>query len=91
MTAVTNEIKDANGYLGYSLLTIAFLTLLLLFSLCGICRSKDRCFQKSRLEDNQQELVEDNPSKDISSAEVPPNAGTGSASQIEMPDRAKRY
>jgi hypothetical protein len=64
---------------------MAFLSLLILLSLCGICRSKDRCFQKSRLEDAEQ-LVEDPNVGDISAHE-----NGGSAGNIEMPDRAKRY
>jgi hypothetical protein len=68
----------------------ALLTLLLLLSLCGICRSKDRCFQKSRLEDGQEKLVEESGGDaDLSVPDA--NTGIGSAGNIEMPDRAKRY
>lgn len=95
MKAITDEFKDSRGYLGYSIGLMSLLSLLILFSLCGICRSKDRCFQKSRL-DGQDPLVEDSildpvfiSKGDISAAEA--HAGTGSAGNIEMPDRAKRY
>ena len=86
MTSIQNEFRESKGYLGYSIGVMAILSLLILLSLCGICRSKDRCFQKSHLEDAS-ELVEDQNEADISA----PEHKADGASNIEMPDRAKRY
>jgi len=85
MTAISNEFKDSRGYLGYTIGAMAVLSLLLLLSLCGICRSKDMCFQKPR-QDDTSKLVEE--SADISNID---DAQAAAAGNIEMPDRAKRY
>lgn len=50
VTSIKKELDDSKGALGYTMLITCGLTLLLLFSLCGICKSKDYCFQQDKLE-----------------------------------------
>lgn len=50
VTSIKNEIDESKGALGYIMAISCGLTLLLLFSLCGICRSKDYCFQQDKTE-----------------------------------------
>ena len=70
-------------------------SLLLLCSLFGICFSKDRCFQSYRGEPDTDKPMAALDHKELpeqsQSVSMVENAGTGSATQIEMPDRAKRY
>lgn len=48
ISSIKSEIDDSKGALGYLMLITCGLTLFLLFSLCGICKSKDYSFQTDK-------------------------------------------
>jgi hypothetical protein len=103
ITSIKQELAEVNGALGYTVCAIAGLNLLLLFTICGICRSKDWCFQQARSDQATNELVDielgetklaersfDNIAHD-NSLTVDQNGGAGSSSAVEVPERAKRF
>ena len=51
VTSIKKELAEVNGVLGYTTTAISVFTLLLIFTICGICKSKDYCFQKDRSEE----------------------------------------
>ena len=44
ISSLKEELDEADGFLGYCFSLCAMFILLQLSSLCGICKSKDRCF-----------------------------------------------
>ena len=81
------QFDKVDGFLGYSFASMALCTLLQLFSLCGLCRSKDKCFQARRL--NYEDLPNDSAQDPNSSKNIEEALELASKSQI--PPRASRY
>jgi hypothetical protein len=48
LSSMKNELDKVSGALGYSYTAMALSTILQIFSLCGICKAKDACFQDNR-------------------------------------------
>jgi hypothetical protein len=99
-TSIKYELDEVKGALGYMVTIISALILLILFTVCGICKSKDFSFQQQRSEQaieqkdiemqNAKEQSFDNIANENSST-VLHNDGAGNQSKLEMPDRAKRF
>mmetsp|Transcript_17998 Transcript_17998/g.30645 ORF Transcript_17998/g.30645 Transcript_17998/m.30645 type:complete len:94 (-) Transcript_17998:32-313(-) len=82
-------VEDSKTAVVLSFLAVFSLTILILFTLCGICRSTDRCFTESRRKEPEQAGFSQ-------FSDIKNQNGNASASQnikisIEMPDRSQNY
>jgi len=98
ISSLKDQFKKADGFLGYSFICMASFSLLQLLSICGICKSTDKCFLEEIEDQSSNDVVYlDKEYDDISNMMADQStSGAGrvghyTSTAIEMPERAQRF